>query len=69
MFLPTIFKVLPVVVDVVAGEVVLIVVVSSVVVPKGVVTTFFLVTLTLLGAVDFGWSLNGSDVTVVTSTF
>ena len=43
------------------GDVVLTVVVSSVVVPTGEVTTFVVMTLTLVGRVP-GWSLTGAAV-------
>ena len=49
------------------GDVVLTVVVSSVVIPTGEVTTFTVVTLTLLGKVVFIWSLTGPLVVVETS--
>ena len=49
------------------GDVVLTVVVSSVVMPTGEVTTFTVVTLTLLGKVVFIWSLTGPLVVVETS--
>ena len=49
------------------GDVVLTVVVSSVVIPTGEVTTFTVVTLTLLGKVVFIWSLTGPLDVVETS--
>ncbi len=49
------------------GDVVLTVVVSSVVIPTGEVTTFTVVTLTLLGKVVLIWSLTGLLVVVETS--
>ena len=49
------------------GDVVLTVVVSSVVMPTGEVTTFTVVTLTLLGKVVFIWSLTGPLDVVETS--